>query len=415
MNATPVPPKPAIQVEAGFGDVALLGADVGAAPAGGEMPVRLYWRANRPPSERLSVFMHLVDASGVGWAQQDLAPGAGGYPTTLWRAGDIVVDDWELPLPPGIPPGDYALRIGLLRPDGSRVGLAGGGDFATLAPVRVERGLGRLNLFRLPLTDRLERELAAGQMRVDLVGYRREVEQVQAGSTLPVLLAWESRGPAPALAVELTVGDGAGAPVLRQPVGGSWPTDRWATAEFVQQRVGIPIPAAYPAGVAGLWLQVIGPGGERSDRVSLGSVRVENRPRSFEAPRVGEPIGARFGDFAELVGFDPSAVDATLKTVLYWRALATPSNDYVVFLHLLGPGDRVVGQVDSPPAGGAAPTRSWLPGEVIRDERSFPLQAGTPPGVYRLEVGMYRPDTGERVKLADGSGDRVLFGQVVVR
>jgi hypothetical protein len=97
-----------------------------------------------------------------------------------------------------------------------------------------------------------------------------------------------------------------------------------------------------------------------------------------------------------------------------WCAGATPTEDYVIFLHLVDTADRVRGQVDSPPAGGAAPTRSWLPGEAIRDERTLTVAADALPGEYRFAVGLYRPDTGQRVPLADGSGDRVLFGRVTL-
>ena len=36
------------------------------------------------------------------------------------------------------------------------------------------------------------------------------------------------------------------------------------------------------------------------------------------------------------------------------------------------------------------------------------------PGGYRFEVGLYRPDTGQRVPLVDGSADRVVFGRLEV-
>lgn len=420
-GSAPAAPKPILPSSAHFGAVELLGADASPAAGGREMPLRLYWRARQTPGEGLTVFVHLVDAGGVGWAQQDLAPGAGGFPTTAWRAGDVVLDDWRLPLPPGVPPGEYQLRVGLVRADGSPVARADGpGDFAALGPVRVERSAGRLNLYRLRLTARTERELSAGAARVDLVGYRLDVDRLDAGRALPVLLAWEWRGAAPGLRVELALETPSGANTRRrESVGGRWPTEAWGDTEFVQQRVELAVPPTFPAGEAALSLQLVGPGGERSERLPLGKVAIQSRPRVFEAPSPAQPIGARFGEFAELVGFDPPAGEvsagATVKTTLYWRARATPSDDFVVFLHLLGPGDRVVGQVDSPPAGGVAPTRSWLPGEVIRDERSFQVKAGTPPGTYRFEAGLYRPGTGQRVRLADGSGDRVLFGQLTVR
>ena len=419
-GAIPTPPAPRLVSGADFGSIALLGADATASAGGTEMPLVFYWRAKATPTERLTVFVHLVDDRGVVWAQEDLEPGAGGYPTTRWRAGEVVADERRFPLPPGIPPGDYRLEVGLVRADGSRLPVVGTGrDFASLGPVRVERSAGRLNLYRVGLTAQLDRELRVGGATVDLVGYKREGGAVEAGRPLPVVLAWEWRGPAPGVSVEVGLG-AAGAPIarVRAPLGGAWPSDSWTTAEFVQQRLSLDVPATAPAGRVDLWLRLLAPDGAASAPVPLGSVEVTNRPREFGAPAPRHQLAARFGDFADLVGFDPAPdrlrPGDPVHVTLYWRAAATPTQDYVVFVHLLDAAEQVRGQVDAPPAGGRAPTRSWLPGEVIRDERTFAVALDAPPGPYRFEVGLYRPDTGQRVPLADGSGDRVVFGSLIV-
>jgi 4-amino-4-deoxy-L-arabinose transferase-like glycosyltransferase len=419
-GAIPAPPAPRLISGADFGPIALLGADATASAGGTELPLVFYWRAKATPTERLTVFVHLVDDERVVWAQEDLEPGAGGYPTTRWRSGELVADERRLPLPPGIPPGDYRLEVGLVRADGSRLPIVGAGrDFASLGPVRVERSAGRLNLYRVGLTAQLDQELRVGASAVDLVGYKREGQAVEAGRSLSVVLAWEWRGPAPGTGVEVGLGP-VDAPVarVRAPLGGPWPSDRWTTAEFVQQRLALVVPAAAPAGRADLWLRLLAPDGAASAPVPLGSVEVTSRPREFAAPTPRQPLSARFGDFAEFVGFDAAQDHARpgdpVHVTLYWRAAATPSQDYVVFVHLLDAAEQVRGQIDAPPAGGSAPTRSWLPGEVIRDERTFAVARDAPPGTYRFEVGLYRPDTGQRVPLADGSGDRVLFGSLTV-
>jgi hypothetical protein len=52
---------------------------------------------------------------------------------------------------------------------------------------------------------------------------------------------------------------------------------------------------------------------------------------------------------------------------------------------------------------GAAPTTTWLPGEIIADAYSLPLPADLPAGEYRLIVGFYNPTTGERLPTTLGS------------
>jgi hypothetical protein len=55
------------------------------------------------------------------------------------------------------------------------------------------------------------------------------------------------------------------------------------------------------------------------------------------------------------------------------------------------------------------PTSLWDPGDRISDPHS--LQA--PPGTYKLSVGWYRSDTGQRLPLATG-GDELDLGQIQV-
>lgn len=94
------------------------------------------------------------------------------------------------------------------------------------------------------------------------------------------------------------------------------------------------------------------------------------------------------------------------------------ATDYTVFVHLLGPDGQVWGQVDLAPGGGQRPTSGWLPGEVIVDRYTVPVEAGAPSGIYRIEIGLYEAETGQRLPVTDAKGtplpdDRVLLDQEV--
>jgi hypothetical protein len=420
-GAQPVVPDVAHRSGARIGPLELIGGDSFPTTGGGELPVRLVWRAAAPVEERLSVFLHLVDATGRAWARESLEPGLGAYPSTGWRAGQIVVDERRLPLPPGVPPGEYTLRVGLTRPDGARLGLADGSgrEYAQLPGARVEPG-GRLNLWRLEL-DGPAVELAAGAARVALVGHRVERAAVTAGEPGEVLLLWEGRGPAPGLRAELALIAGQDL-VAREaaPVGGARPIDGWIAGEMLQELKSVRVPPTAPAGTADLWLRVLGSGDQAlSEPVRLGQVEIVQRPRVFEAPTPRQPLGIRFGDFAELIGYDvdPARLQpgGALPVKLYWRALGSADRNYLLFVHVVDGLDQIRGQVDGPPLGGSAPTRSWVAGEYIVEERTIPIAADAPPGPYRLAVGLYVPDTGERLPaVAPPLGDRALFGNLAI-
>jgi hypothetical protein len=104
------------------------------------------------------------------------------------------------------------------------------------------------------------------------------------------------------------------------------------------------------------------------------------------------------GGHLELLGYEltPDPTRRETRIVLYWAAGTQPVEDYTVFTHIVDSANRMIGQHDGPPDGGRQPTSAWRTDKVIRDEHVIPLPE-TPAGEYWVEVGMYRPATGERL------------------
>ena len=122
------------------------------------------------------------------------------------------------------------------------------------------------------------------------------------------------------------------------------------------------------------------------------------------------PLAARFGRAIELTGYTvdepsrPRRPGETVNVTLRWRALARPDRDYTVFVHLLDEREQVTGQQDVQPGGGFAPTGGWQPGEALDDRYAVPILADAPAGSHRIEVGLYLPESGERLPVLDASG-----------
>jgi len=66
----------------------------------------------------------------------------------------------------------------------------------------------------------------------------------------------------------------------------------------------------------------------------------------------------------------------------------------------------LVAQQDNLPVEGLAPTTTWQPGTLIRDPFRLDIPGETPPGDYRLLVGLY-DEAGNRAPmlLPDGTVD----------
>jgi len=104
--------------------VRLLGYDLPAEglTRGGTVALTLYWQAQQPVEQRYKVFTHLLgqvfnaDSGSFLWGQQDNEPVNGMRPTSTWRPGEVIVPRYAIPLPPSMPPGSYAIEVGLYDP-----------------------------------------------------------------------------------------------------------------------------------------------------------------------------------------------------------------------------------------------------------------------------------------------------------
>jgi hypothetical protein len=75
--------------------------------------VTLWWQALGTTDRDYSVFVHLTDAEGHLWAQQDRLLQPRQDSASTWAVGVTVSDDYELRLPPNVPPGVYSLKTGI--------------------------------------------------------------------------------------------------------------------------------------------------------------------------------------------------------------------------------------------------------------------------------------------------------------
>ena len=124
------------------------------------------------------------------------------------------------------------------------------------------------------------------------------------------------------------------------------------------------------------------------------------------SPAVSHDSRVNFDGQVELVRTDLETARLqpgdTLRMVLHWQALVPLLQEYSVFVHLDNAEHGTVALADGAPAGGLFPMVEWEPGDLIVDRRSVDLPGDLSPGIYRLEVGLYQPGTGERLPVVSG-------------
>ena len=103
-------------VEARFGDTLALSNYTlpEEAVAGSTLALALDWQALTAPGTNFTQFLHFFAAADNSFvAGFDEAPFGGRFPTRDWPAGHALRDEWQVPLPPELTPGDYQLVFGL--------------------------------------------------------------------------------------------------------------------------------------------------------------------------------------------------------------------------------------------------------------------------------------------------------------
>jgi 4-amino-4-deoxy-L-arabinose transferase-like glycosyltransferase len=146
-------------------------------------------------------------------------------------------------------------------------------------------------------------------------------------------------------------------------------------------------------------------GGESGgSSVRLGSVVVQGQtgPAPSDESMVFHEGGR---DVIALVRDQVSASTArpgsAIEGDLLFSAVATPSQDYTIFVHLERDG-VLLAQDDAPPLRGRFPTSFWAPGDLADHRWHIAVPPGAPAGDYALKVGWYDPRSGARLQTPNG-------------
>ncbi len=384
--------------------------------------VDLAWTAAETGDRHVA--LRLVGPDGRTWALQDL---------TL--AGPASTDRLGLLAPAGTPPGDYRLQLSLAEEAGglplpvTGPGLAPGVTSLDLGQVVISVPHTAPPLRTLPIEQPLDVTL---ENALHLVGASATAGPIQPGEDLAVSLFWQAlpglHNAAPAdLFMVLQLLDDKGQVVAgwEGPPVGWHSTQEWQAGELVRSQQTLRLPATVPDGryrlvtgvfdptsgqrLSGTWKA--GPGGvlpQRGVTVPLSTVDVVGREHVMTAPEPQTVLQAELARVGRLEGFDLDATQAapgdTLDLTLYWQAQESTGDRLRVFVHLLDAQGAIIGQSDGEPAGGAAPTSGWLPGETIADQRTIAIRSDARAGPATLVVGLYDPITGGRVPWLDALG-----------
>ncbi|RME72788.1 MAG: hypothetical protein D6784_12955, partial [Chloroflexi bacterium] len=381
--------------------------------------LRLFWRSLDRPGDRQMAVRLAGDEAATGWTTCSLDPA---FAPDTATAG-AYLESICTPRLDDLPPGLYSVEVGLTNGSGEVAAFTfpqglyaarrtpSGQMEDTPEPERLDALVDRA---ADGPAHRLDRVYGG---RVRLAAYRLDPPEPRPGDRLAVTLYWQRVDEVLApLRLTVQMADSRLLPLGREDR--SLNADRWlaglvatTTHHFdLPQTLDAPLAAqvevelADPAEVA---LPPTTAGGQPLDKVALRLTVAppvwpdppESRPVAVWQGEDGQPVIGLYG-----VRLAPEAETGagTLTVRLYWAALAQVNQNYQVFVHLLDEAGQIVSQHDGLPRGGGYPTPWWQEGQVVEDAHPLPLPPDLPPGTYRLAVGLYRPDSGQRLRLVGG-------------
>jgi len=383
----------------------------------------LRWQARQAIAQDYKASLRLVDAQGHLAGQVDAWLLSNEHlQTSRWEPGRTVTTYHLLPSLPATMPGTYQLALLLYDPASQRQAQLVDSEGAFYGEVLP---LGSLQIARPWRRGVIEPEVALEAVHLapdlDLVGYDLDREAISPGETIHLALYWHALGEiAHNYVVTIRLMDEEGNAAAAWTEEPAYPTSNWRAGDLWRDWRDLKTPASLPPGEYQLTVQLAG--AASLTPATLGQVQVQGRARLFEMPPIGHPLVAVVGKEFRLLGYDLAEEYArageVLHLTLYWQAQTESDVSYAVFTHLLDGNSRIWGQKDSVPGEGALPTTSWAAGEVIVDEYEIEIADDTPPGEYHIEVGMYRPITGQRLPIYGGAGealgDRILLDTKVM-
>ncbi len=259
--------------------------------------------------------------------------------------------------------------------------------------------------------------------QLKLIGAETTATSVQPGDSVEVVLYWQAVVPIDrdyyTFVHLLDQNDIVIAQRLMMPGQGAWPTSQMKVGDVIAGRYVINVPATeYAPDTLVYEVGVCERCGERDPRLPastggdnvrfglLGLVGQWDNPHLLVGSGVvPNPINVNLGNQLDLIGYSldtrSAAPNESIHLTLYWRARSTMSIDYTVFTHVLEEPQTIWGQQDKSLQ---PPTTSWSIGQVVSDTYALKIKPDAPPGVYQIEVGVYEPQQGERLRVITDDG-----------
>jgi 4-amino-4-deoxy-L-arabinose transferase-like glycosyltransferase len=154
------------------------------------------------------------------------------------------------------------------------------------------------------------------------------------------------------------------------------------------------------------------------DRLTTTLTAAGNAEAAWPDNNITTTLPVDFGHNVKLIGYrveKPSLRPGkTLNVTTYWQVIGSPPSFMTVFLHVLDRQGQIAAQLDRQ----SVLADTLQPGDIFLQTHSVDLPSDLQPGSYRLSIGLYSSETGQRLPLYEDEtirGDHLLLQPVTVK
>ncbi len=256
---------------------------------------------------------------------------------------------------------------------------------------------------------------------IHLLGYRLHRPATYAGAPLEITLYWTTDAPL-SENIDLSVNafgfhEENVAKLDTWPGGGLLPTSFWQPGVIYPDHYQIKtFPNAVTPTILSLSIQfsknlvqdgVGTPVAAFADEEPVGAVILNGgdlRTPEYRLRKPAFPPIALLDQGIQLHAYAIGIADNDMTADFVWSGTQPVVGDYTIFVHLTDDQGTLIAQGDEPPRDGYWPTSHWQPDESVSSQHNLALPEDLPPGDYTLLIGMYDPESGQRLAIRSTDG-----------
>lgn len=298
--------------------------------------------------------------------------------TQYWGVGQYAQWARRIKIPDATPPGEYQLRVNIFNRATLEPNSVVNDDGTFIAPY-VSLGSIRVTRPSSPVTNiKMQYQANHSFGAITLLGYNMDRDSARGGDDVYFTFFFRADQSPISNLQSLNL------------LSFHYPTSQWQQGDVWRFTTTARVPADTDSAQYRFILK------SPDSAYELAPIKVISIQRAFTAPAIQNQTSIRFKDVIELAGYNVRGNQIDL----IWKALATPEQDLLAFVHVEDSSSKIIAQSDSVPANWSRPTTGWVKGEFIVDTRTLPP---LPNGGITFFVGLADRSSGERF------GDRAII------